>query len=99
VFRKGFYSLVLSFAATMLVSCVNNVKKMNLKKSEAFEIAYKHISLNYPSAPEEVEEWEIYYENGKWYIYPKLDEGELGGGPTAEVDDDTRKVIRTYFSE
>jgi hypothetical protein len=99
VFLKSLYWFVLSFAVFSLMACVTNEKEMNLKKSEAFEIAYKHISPKYPSAPEEIEEWEVYYEDGKWYIYPKLDEQELGGGLTAEVDDNTKKVIKIYFSE
>lgn len=101
MFRKQMWPVYLVIWILFMTGCecVSKKVKKNLDKSEAFSLAYASIRLKYPSVPENIKEWDVYFENGKWYIYPKLDDGELGGGPTAEIDDQAGKVIRVYFSE
>jgi hypothetical protein len=78
---------------------VRSKVRTNLNRKEAISLAHKHIDIKYPSALNEITKWNCHFDHGKWIIYPKLEAGVLGGGPTAEIDDNSGKVIKVYFSE
>lgn len=72
----------------------------HMSAAEATELALPHILAAYPGADRDAGDYDTSYADGVWTVYPKL-HGKLmlGGGPTADIDDRQRRVLRTYFTE
>lgn len=62
----------------------------------ALENFYKGKEVN---NQEDTTEWEAVLKDGIWTVSPKMEEGELGGGSTAEIDAKSGKIIKIYFTE
>lgn len=90
-------ALFIMMCMLMTFSCNNPKIKTNIKEKEAVKIAVKPICKKYPLASSDPHDWDAYFEEGIWYVFPTIKDGYVGGGPTAEVDDETGKVMRVYF--
>jgi len=95
--RKTVITLIIALCCSF--SCGPQKSTTNLKQHEAIEIALPAINKDYQWCSTDKREYTAYFENGIWTVTPKLPEETVGGGPSAEVSDQTGIVIRTLFTE
>ncbi len=70
-----------------------------LSPQDAIAKAIPAINRDFPGSNSRPETYSAVYDNGTWTVFPKLPRGVLGGGPSADVSDETGLVLRTFFSE
>lgn len=101
-----FLMLALASLTILLCGCrpstfstTNPIRKSILSSEEAIEVAIPALLSAYPQASKDPGFYRSNLSDGIWTISPRLPEGTVGGGPTADVDDSKRTVVRTYFTE
>lgn len=69
------------------------------QRKKILSIALVELKKKYPDIPTDDKNWSVREEEKTWIVYPKASPEVLGGGPTAEIDRETLKVVNIYFSE
>lgn len=83
----------------LFFGCSSTKTTSKLKPDEAIAIALPRINADYSGSSTQSNEYTAFFKNNVWTISPKLPEGAIGGGPSAEVSDQKGIVIRTLFTE
>lgn len=66
---------------------------------EAVQVAIPAINHAFPGSSSNHMDYRASFRNGAWFVSPNIEEGVLGGGASAVIDDTYKSVLRTYFSE
>jgi hypothetical protein len=90
--------LTLSFCI-LATAIYADEKAKTLKAEEAIKIAIPKIIKKFKDASKNKNDYKVWYKKDIITVGPKLPPNSLGGGPTADIDIKTKKVIRVYFTE
>ena len=101
-YRAGAYTTAdfafgLLVAALVATGCGDAAPR--LTPQEALTIALPHINRAFVESSPHASDYETWFEDGVWTVSPRLPEGSVGGGPSAEISDATGALIRTMFTE
>jgi hypothetical protein len=84
-----------------VTGCNDRPGLYNLKNDRdmAIIIAVPYINKAYPESSKNVNDYMAYYADGTWTITPRLPSGNVGGGPSADINCNNGSLIKTYITE